>query len=536
MSLLDHFAPATKQEVMEQQQQIKISPPKPRLKRSVGRPKQLINVQLNCDQSDTNTSSSTNNAKRKYINWIQSPFVHDIIEAARLCKSARKAVEYLQNKHRKLPTENQGKFDGLSHSVIEHWFNHDWSLKDSIAVKIDPDLYLNKKLKNAGSGKLRFFSDHPDLEQLIKDRIIEYSKSADVDITLVKFIMKGLIQLHEPQLLDQYKLSKAFIWNWIHYQLQWRWRVKTSQKHKLPIDFDKVAKDYAKRIAATIKHHQTHKSLIINFDQTGIHLVPAGSHSFAPKGTKDVPNHFSCDKRQITAVIASSFDGVLLPIQLIFQGKTERCEPTNNDNIDSAGFHITHSYNHWSNQETMVQYIDLIIVPYVKQQIAAHHLPAESQVILILDCWSVHKSAEFRNHVYKKYKFINLVFVPANCTSELQVADYVLNRPFKHGITRRFNEWASNIILKQLESNKLVGLKEHLKMEVIKPMLLQWCYESWNTMKTKPELINRGWYHCVSKYGDPFDEKFQNDAAEEAFKGTLKAYRFFLTKRNQKIL
>jgi hypothetical protein len=38
------------------------------------------------------------------------------------------------------------------------------------------------------------------------------------------------------------------------------------------------------------------------------------------------------------------------------------------------------------------------------------------------------------------------VFVPPNCTSHLQVADVVLQRPFKAGLRNRFNEWAAGII------------------------------------------------------------------------------------------
>ena len=114
-----------------------------------------------------------------------------------------------------------------------------------------------------------------------------------------------------------------------------------------------------------------------------------------------------------------------MPVQLIFQGKTERSQPSINDNISRAGFHITHSENHWSTHETMIEYIDNIIIPYYKQQLAIHNLSDKSQIILILDCWSVHKSEQFRKYIYKHYKFINLIYVPANCTSELQVADYV---------------------------------------------------------------------------------------------------------------
>ena len=66
-------------------------------------------------------------------------------------------------------------------------------------------------------------------------------------------------------------------------------------------------------------------------------------------------------------------------------------------------------------------------------------------------------------------------------------------------------------------------------MESIKPLLVQWCYESWDTLKSNPELINKGWYYCVTKYADPFNEAIQNKACEEIHQHTLESYRFVPT-------
>ena len=79
-------------------------------------------------------------------------------------------------------------------------------------------------------------------------------------------------------------------------------------------------------------------------------------------------------------------------------------------------------------------------MPYAEACIRKHRLHADAHVILVLDVWSVHKSEEFRLFLRTHHPRIHLVFVPANCTSKLQVADVALQRPFKHAITRRFNE------------------------------------------------------------------------------------------------
>ena len=64
----------------------------------------------------------------------------------------------------------------------------------------------------------------------------------------------------------------------------------------------------------------------------------------------------------ITAVFSGSLVGDFLPVQVIYQGKTNRCHPCFEFPSD---WNITHSHKHWSNAQTMFQYIKHIITPYV---------------------------------------------------------------------------------------------------------------------------------------------------------------------------
>ena len=102
----------------------------------------------------------------------------------------------------------------------------------------------------------------------------------------------------------------------------------------------------------------------MNWDQTGIKFVPNSSWTMARHGAKRVELVGVGDKRQITAVFCGSLLGDLLPVQVIYKGKTSRCHPRFSFPLD---WHITHSPNHWSTEETTLQYIDHIIVPYVKK-------------------------------------------------------------------------------------------------------------------------------------------------------------------------
>ena len=229
------------------------------------------------------------------------------------------------------------------------------------------------------------------------------------------------------------------------------------------------------------------------------------------------------DKRQITAVVASSLDGCLLPLQLIFQGKTDASLPPHTDHSRNAGFHLTKSSNHWSSQETMQEWCNHILVTWRNKMIAQHNLPANAAVVLQLDVWAVHISKEFRDFISNKHPYVRLVYIPPNCTSKLQVADVVLNYPFKHGIKKRFNTWAAEIIAEQVASGEAVGIKPHLKMSQVKPKILQWALESWSSLREEKLLILKGWHKCVVSLYNVHDKDEQKKATRQAIEKEIDA-------------
>lgn len=281
------------------------------------------------------------------------------------------------------------------------------------------------------------------------------------------------------------------------------------------------------------KVNEFHRSLLINMDQTGVHLVPKSNYTWGHKKQKNVAGIGEDDKRAITAVLASSSAGDLLPAQLIFQGKTTRCHPSSIPSaIAAAGFHTTHSANHWSSQETMQEYIENVLQPYIAASIRRHNLPPSCKTILMLDCWSVHRSAEFIEYM-KKHPNIILIFIPPNCTSKLQVADTTLNFRFKRHIRNSFNAETLNLLQSAFDRNATVDLKQHLFMKELKPKVLKWCFESWDAIAHTQTNIMHGWHSLFTLF-DPFssanqvhaqadvihkairlDERFDKDDEEE---------------------
>ena len=73
--------------------------------------------------------------------------------------------------------------------------------------------------------------------------------------------------------------------------------------------------------------------LILNWDQTGIQIVPSSTWTMEREGVSRIEMIGAKDKRQITAVFCCTLQGDFLPIQLIYQGKTSRYHSFHQDGI-----------------------------------------------------------------------------------------------------------------------------------------------------------------------------------------------------------
>src|SRR6185437_4472786 len=128
---------------------------------------------------------------------------------------------------------------------------------------------------------------------------------------------------------EKTEMSPQFCRNFVKEKMGWSWRSITTG-NKLPQDWMAQGIKMLKRIAIHIDRISAegagkfHPSLLINFDQTAIHLIPKSKYTFAPSKRKGCSGED--DKRQITGVLASSATGEMLPMQLIYEGTTQRCE------------------------------------------------------------------------------------------------------------------------------------------------------------------------------------------------------------------
>ena len=95
-------------------------------------------------------------------------------------------------------------------------------------------------------------------------------------------------------------------------------------------------------------------------------------------------------------------------------------------------WHITYTDNHWYNETTMKLYIEKIIVPYIQRKKAEQNLPSSQRALCIMDGFQ----AQCTSKIVKllDHHAIDVVYVPANCTGELQPLDLSIDKPIKNFI------------------------------------------------------------------------------------------------------
>ena len=188
------------------------------------------------------------------------------------------------------------------------------------------------------------------------------------------------------------------------------------------------------------------------------------------KGSKRVDVAGANDKRAITAVFCGLLVGDFLPIQLIYKGKTPPHYKFPSD------WDITHSPRHWSNESTMLDYINNIILPYVEH--ARDGYSKDTPALVIMDNFkgqitqAVTDLLETHN--------IHTCLLPANTTDQLQPMDLSVNKSAKSFLKRCFEQWYLDKIIKQLNGKDIETTELEpigLNLTTLKELMAKWLVE-----------------------------------------------------------
>ncbi len=132
------------------------------------------------------------------------------------------------------------------------------------------------------------------------------------------------------------------------------------------------------------------------------------------------------DKRQYTGDVCVNAVGDVVAVHAIFAGKTEKSLPSLQVRNDPrlAHFKFSVTTNHWADHTSKVAYVQHIwsrVVSMTEADNAAGGTDYAPRCILMLDCWPVNLTDEFRSAIKRTCPGMRLMFVPAGATGRFQV-------------------------------------------------------------------------------------------------------------------
>ena len=148
--------------------------------------------------------------------------------------------------------------------------------------------------------------------------------------------------------------------------MNWSRRKGTTGKRTMnPSLYEELCFTWKKKIDELVFENKMHRSLVLNFCQTPLGFTSPSKVTFTEKNSQNVPIANIDDKHTITGTFTVSLDDQFLPIQLIYTGKSDKCHPRIKF---PDGFGITHSPNHWSNEEAVISHLTKVVFPYIQRK------------------------------------------------------------------------------------------------------------------------------------------------------------------------
>ena len=220
--------------------------------------------------------------------------------------------------------------------------------------------------------------------------------------------------------------------------------------------------------------------------------------TWAETGAKQISAVGVEEKRAFTALVSVSCSGKVLPMQAIYNAKTQHACPSLKSehcaDLLEEGFLLEPSgtTTYWSNQTTMRSFVDKILAPYFDGEKTRLRLPSSQKSLSSIDVWSVHRSEMFKTCVNQQHPTIILDYVPGGCTGDAQPCDVGIQRPFKLS----YHEDIVNEVLHHLDSGRpLTSLDT--RMPTLRDHSPRWLWNAYQAIN-KPELVKKVSTHLDS--------------------------------------
>lgn len=199
-------------------------------------------------------------------------------------------------------------------------------------------------------------------------------------------------------------------------------------------------------------------SLMIGSDEFGINFFPVCKYTYALKGAKEVSIKHLQNKAQYTGNIAHSAKGDLVTFQVVYDGKTSNSLPDLSLRNTVPNWTFGFSSNHWSNLQEKKRLIQKfwsyrleLLDKLVKDGLISATASSNAPMVVLLDCWSVNTSMDFKEWILSEYKgLIRIRYIPAGLTGKCQINDTYFHAPYKHWVVKEAENWYSELYLRLL--------------------------------------------------------------------------------------
>lgn len=285
--------------------------------------------------------------------------------------------------------------------------------------------------------------------------------------------MVAIIEKNAPEVFEitrhngsQFKCSESYVRKYLHHTLGWSKCHATKAAQKLPTNYEDLLKEAWLREAYVIHDYNVPAALRVNTDKTQLVYQQGTSTTWNESGVKQVAIVGQEEKCAFTLVPSISASGNLLPMQAIFHGKTTSSCPnpqaTQYANAKAYKYQMLplKTATYWSTQATMETLVNTIIAPYFEETNQSLGLPPAQYSIWKIDCWSVHKSKEFRAWMKKAHPTIIIIYIPGGCTGLWQPLEVGVQRVLKLSMHRS----AHNDIVNEVSTQILNGV-ENIKLD-----------------------------------------------------------------------
>lgn len=249
-------------------------------------------------------------------------------------------------------------------------------------------------------------------------------------------------------------------------------RRRTSLAQRLPSDFNEKLLEFQRYVIRLRKQHSYLLGHIGNADQTPVFFDMPTNTTVADKGAKSVVvKTTGNEKNRITVMLSVLADGRKLSPYVILRRKTLPKEKL------PKGLIVRCQEKGWMTNELVMDWVKVV---WNRRPGAL----LRQRGMLVLDAFRGHLTPQVKKVLEDGHT--DLVVIPGGMTSQLQVLDVVVNKPFKDCLRRQYTEW-------MMSGDKQVTPTGKLKKPSV-ALLGEWILTAWNNISS--DSIVKGFQKC----------------------------------------